>query len=125
MNPPMTYFRNYPEPFYPDWRSEPHPGWGVKPVMAGPARVGVGAITFSPAQKEQFRQHLFTECANFYAATPARQQQLRSICPRLGAPIGTEPPWQESPTKGEPPGCWSARAWPRWQVSAQWPSTWA
>jgi len=55
MNPPMTYFRNYPEPYDSDWKSEPVPGWGVRPVMAGPARVGVGA-TFAAAPQ----QHLTT-----------------------------------------------------------------
>lgn len=39
---PMTYFKNYPDPFYEDWRSEPVPGWGARPVMAGPKMVGVG-----------------------------------------------------------------------------------
>lgn len=39
---PITYFKNYPEPFYEDWRSEPIPGWGARPVMAGPKMVGVG-----------------------------------------------------------------------------------
>ncbi len=38
-----NYWNNYPEPFYPGWQNEPIPGWGVRPVMAGPARVGVGA----------------------------------------------------------------------------------
>ena len=37
-----NYWNNYPEPFYPDWQQEPIPGWGARPVMAGPARVGVG-----------------------------------------------------------------------------------
>jgi hypothetical protein len=40
---PVSYFNSYPQPFYPDWRSEPIPGWGVRPVMAGPRMVGVGA----------------------------------------------------------------------------------
>jgi len=37
-----NYWNNYPEPFYADWKQEPIPGWGARPVMAGPARVGVG-----------------------------------------------------------------------------------
>ena len=38
-----TYWQNYPPPFYPGASGQyPVPGWGVRPVMAGPARVGVG-----------------------------------------------------------------------------------
>lgn len=38
-----TYWQNYPPPFYPGASGRyPVPGWGVRPVMAGPARVGVG-----------------------------------------------------------------------------------
>lgn len=44
----MTYFRNYPDPFYADWRSEPVPGWGARQVMAGPRMVGVGAVEAKP-----------------------------------------------------------------------------
>ena len=40
-----NYWNNYPAPFYPGWKREPIPGWGVRPVMAGPAYVGVGAIS--------------------------------------------------------------------------------
>jgi len=44
-----TYYQNYPPPFYPGASGQyPVPGWGVKPVMAGPARVGVGVV--APAQ---------------------------------------------------------------------------
>ena len=39
---PITYFKNYPDPFYADWQSEPVPGWGARPVMAGPRMVAVG-----------------------------------------------------------------------------------
>lgn len=40
-----TYWQNYPEPFYPGSSGQfPVPGWGARPVMAGPARVGVGAM---------------------------------------------------------------------------------
>ena len=47
-----NYWNNYPEPFYADWQQEPIPGWGVRPVMAGPARVGVGAsISVAHAKK--------------------------------------------------------------------------
>ena len=46
-----NYWNNYPEPFYPDWQQEPIPGWGARPVMAGPARVGVGAISLAKEQK--------------------------------------------------------------------------
>lgn len=45
---PVTYFRSYPEPFYSDWRSEPVPGWGVRPVMAGPRMVAVGGFGAAP-----------------------------------------------------------------------------
>lgn len=38
---PVSYWTNYPPPYYQGgWA--PVPGWGVRPVMAGPARVGVG-----------------------------------------------------------------------------------
>lgn len=40
---PVSYFNSYPAPFYADWQQEPIPGWGVRPVMAGPRMVGVGA----------------------------------------------------------------------------------
>ena len=102
MNPPMTYFRNYPEPLYPDWKGEPVPGWGVRPVMAGPARVGVGAFQPTATTKAAFSQALANECAAYYMATPARQAQLQSICPAIGAAMMTEPP-AGSPTMGEPP----------------------
>jgi len=39
-----TYWQNYPSPFYKDYHQEPIPGWGVRPVMAGPEMVGVGAL---------------------------------------------------------------------------------
>lgn len=45
MRPPFRtgYWQNYPEPFYPGHGGQyPVPGWGVMPVMAGPAMVGVG-----------------------------------------------------------------------------------
>jgi hypothetical protein len=45
----QTYWQNYPEPFYEDWQSEPVPGWGARPVMAGPAKLGVGALTITKA----------------------------------------------------------------------------
>jgi hypothetical protein len=38
-----NYWNNYPDPYYQGWAREPIPGWGVRPVMAGPAMVGVGA----------------------------------------------------------------------------------
>lgn len=44
-----TYYQNYPEPFYPGSSGRyPVPGWGARPVMAGPARVGVGQLRFTP-----------------------------------------------------------------------------
>lgn len=72
MYTPMTYFHNYPEPFYPDWRREPHPGWGVRPVMAGPARVGVGQLVAAPAPGAA-------------AARPSRLAQLRAALSRQQA----------------------------------------
>lgn len=45
MKPPITYFTNYPNPYYKDWRNEPIPGWGVRPVMAGPRMVAVGDVS--------------------------------------------------------------------------------
>lgn len=57
-----SYWQNYPEPFYPDWAREPVPGWGVRPVMAGPARVGVGAwapkTLFTPEYNAYIRKCL-------------------------------------------------------------------
>lgn len=44
-----TPYQNYPEPFYADWQGEPVPGWGVRPVMAGPARLGVGQLVMEKA----------------------------------------------------------------------------
>lgn len=41
---PVTYFRNQPYPYYSDWKREPIPGWGVRPVMAGPRMVAVGGL---------------------------------------------------------------------------------
>ncbi len=47
-----TYYQNYPEPFYPGASGRyPVPGWGARPVMAGPARVGVGAVRFAPTSE--------------------------------------------------------------------------
>jgi len=42
---PVSYF-NTPtlDPFYPGWKNEPVPGWGAKPVMAGPNMVAVGSF---------------------------------------------------------------------------------
>jgi|GEM_PF-2075873 len=40
----VTYFKSYPNPYYGDWREAPVPGWGVRPVMAGPRMVAVGAF---------------------------------------------------------------------------------
>lgn len=48
----QTYWQNYPEPFYEDWQTEPVPGWGVRPVMAGPAKLGVGAVTMSKVRPD-------------------------------------------------------------------------
>lgn len=51
-----TYWQNYPEPFYPGHGGQyPVPGWGVQPVMAGPAMVGVGE-TPAPSTAEQCQQ---------------------------------------------------------------------
>lgn len=63
---PITYFRSYPEPFYPDWRSEPVPGWGVRPVMAGPRMVAVGA--FGDASKPMNFLPVVNDLANALAA---------------------------------------------------------
>lgn len=49
-----NYWNNYPEPYYAGWASEPIPGWGVRPVMAGPARVGVGAVESGGASLAAF-----------------------------------------------------------------------
>ena len=49
--------RVYPQPFYADWQQEPIPGWGARPVMAGPARVGVGAM-ISLAKEQKLSSHL-------------------------------------------------------------------
>jgi len=97
MTVPTTYWRNYPVPFYSDWKSEPVPGWGVKPVMAGPARVGVGAL-----KSGGFTGALQAECAAFYAASPARQAQLVGICQKIGAPIPQE--WQQEQQQPPPGG---------------------
>ena len=40
----VTYFKSYPNPYYSDWRGAPIPGWGARPVMAGPRMVAVGAF---------------------------------------------------------------------------------
>lgn len=45
MNMQPSYFQSYPDPFYDDWKTEPVPGWGVRPVMAGPRMVAVGDST--------------------------------------------------------------------------------
>lgn len=42
MNTQPSYFQSYPDPFYEDWKTEPVPGWGARPVMAGPRMVAVG-----------------------------------------------------------------------------------
>lgn len=39
-----SYFKNYPSPYYHGWQNEPIPGWGAKPVMAGPRMVAVGSL---------------------------------------------------------------------------------
>lgn len=54
MRPPFrtTYWQNYPPPFYPGSSGQyPVPGWGVRPVMAGPARLGVGQEEPPPPQQ--------------------------------------------------------------------------
>lgn len=51
-----TYYQNYPPPFYPGMSGQwPVPGWGVRPVMAGPERVGVGAVAASSSPGSAMR----------------------------------------------------------------------
>ena len=114
MPPPMTYFRNYPEPFYADWKGEPHPGWGMRPVMAGPARVGVGALKFTAQQTAAITAGLREECRTYYAASAARQQQLNQICPELGEAIAFQPPSGASEDESGSSATSSGMPWWAW-----------
>ena len=39
-----SYWTNPPKPFLEGWQYEPVPGWGANPRVAGPGRLGVGAM---------------------------------------------------------------------------------
>lgn len=54
MNAPASYWQNYPAPYYKDWYHEPVPGWGARPVMAGPEMVGVGGFGAVPAPPAEY-----------------------------------------------------------------------
>lgn len=71
-----SYWQNYPYPFYADWQSEPVPGWGVRPVMAGPAMVGVGALGASPLTEDQKK----TAARNMVIALQARYKDQIAAC---------------------------------------------
>ncbi len=49
-------YRNPPPPYQGRWQSAPVPGWFANPVVAGPRRVGVGQMAFTPASMEAFRR---------------------------------------------------------------------
>ena len=93
MSVPITYFRNYPDPFYPDWAFEPVPGWGVRPVAVGPARLGVGAAEAS-----------YTAVGQLVPTAAA----VKKFDPSL---IRKAPPTEAAPTAGE-------RRLPRWAWGA-------
>lgn len=67
---PVSYFNTPPAPFYADWRSEPVPGWGARPVMAGPRMVGVGE---APSSEHPAMRALKDEAARLYPNNPAMQ----------------------------------------------------
>ena len=71
-----NYWNNYPAPFYPGWKREPVPGWGVRPVMAGPGYVGVGQIDLDPGVAECFKR-VDTRC-------PKTGEPHLSACQQMG-----------------------------------------
>ena len=85
---PITYFKSYPQPFYPDWKQEPVPGWGVRPVMAGPRMVAVGQAespTFAPS--EAFRRAMAKALAEKKAADLERLRRFKGVfAPPPGSP---------------------------------------
>jgi len=95
MNPPMTYFRNHPEPFYADWKGEPVPGWGVRPVMAGPARVGVGASSY-----------VATQSPAASSIQPSAQEQFRASQARIAAQSSSDGGLDSSAGGGVPWWAW-------------------
>jgi len=70
MPAPITYYKNYPEPFYPDWQNEPVPGWGVRPVAVGPARVGVGQLRVTKVAARKFAPTIKRKMAPVEEAPP-------------------------------------------------------
>ena len=97
MAAPITYWKNYPDPYYPEWATEPVPGWGVRPVAVGPAKVGVGG---------------YVAVGQFAIATP-QQQQLTLM--KVKAPVFKTLP---SPEEGAFPGEGAQIPWWAWPLGA-------
>lgn len=69
----MSYWHNYPSAtHYQGWEHEPIPGWGVRPVMAGPRMVGVGEISDVPFLCAA-QQQLYATARKLYPGDDARQ----------------------------------------------------
>lgn len=71
MNTQPSYFQSYPDPFYEDWKTEPVPGWGVRPVMAGPRMIAVGQSLGTQAELQHapfYRQRWFIPAVGVTAA---------------------------------------------------------